>query len=107
MLKAFVDGGEGMQALGLLWHQLVGVASMANKVWSSECTDLAYGMLLADEVGVGKTAQVMGFIAFTQLVYQLEQQGKAHPPLLHKYESSWMWCVLIVLYYRWTKLLYG
>jgi hypothetical protein len=79
----FSEGGDGMEQLTLLWHQLVGLASMANKVWLKEDEDSkTFGILLADDVGIGKTAQVMAFIAFSQVVYESEQQGKPLPPLL-------------------------
>jgi hypothetical protein len=77
----FEKGGVGMTELRLLWHQLVGVAAMADKAWQ---TKAPFGILLADEVGVGKTAQVMAFISFLQLVHQCEVNGQPRPPLLGK-----------------------
>ena len=40
------------------------------------------GILLADGVGVGKTAQVMGFIAFLQSVYHAQKLGGMPPPII-------------------------
>jgi hypothetical protein len=80
--KKFDEGGEQMEPLCMLWHQLVGVASMAHKVFSAEERQECFGILLADEVGVGKTAQVMGFIALLQTIYQAEQKQKTRPALL-------------------------
>ncbi|KAM6488893.1 P-loop containing nucleoside triphosphate hydrolase protein [Amanita muscaria] len=80
----FETGGVGMTELRLLWHQLVGVAAMADKAWQ---TKAPFGILLADEVGVGKTAQVMAFISFLQLVHQCEVNGQPRPPLLENRES--------------------
>ncbi|KAG1905166.1 P-loop containing nucleoside triphosphate hydrolase protein [Suillus fuscotomentosus] len=62
--KEFVDGNPDMQPLSLLWHQRVGIASIVEKIWQKDQTNAVPGILLADEVGVGKTAQVMGSIAF-------------------------------------------
>lgn len=53
-----------MQPLSLLWHQRVGVAALADKMWlKKENLGGVPGVLVADEVGVGKTALMMGAIA--------------------------------------------
>ncbi|KAM6500021.1 hypothetical protein JOM56_003035, partial [Amanita muscaria] len=83
----FETGGDGMQELSLLWHQLVGVASLATKAWGPDARHAPFGILLADEVGVGKTAQVMAFIALLQLVHQCELNGQQRPPLLKTWPS--------------------
>lgn len=69
--------------LTLLWHQAAGVASMARRCFTEEpsATHLP-GILLADAVGVGKTAQVMGFIAFVQSVWMAEQGLGLRPPVV-------------------------
>jgi len=69
------NGGPDMVPLRLLWHQLCGVAAIADRVWTEEKKPDVHGVLLADDVGVGKTAQVMAFIAFLQLVYESEKEG--------------------------------
>jgi TATA-binding protein-associated factor len=81
----FETGGDDMQELSLLWHQLVGVASLAVKAWGTDTRHAPFGILLADEVGVGKTAQVMAFIALLQLVNQCEVNGQSRPPILGEY----------------------
>ncbi|TFK60078.1 hypothetical protein BDN72DRAFT_905285 [Pluteus cervinus] len=53
----------------LLWHQLVGVTAMVNHAFAAEEKSTS-GFLLADGVGVGKTTQVMAFIAFLQIAYR-------------------------------------
>lgn len=61
----FVQDNEDMEPLALLWHQRVGVAAMVDKIWSAKKSDEEVpGILIADEVGIGKTALTMGFIAF-------------------------------------------
>ncbi|KAM6491331.1 P-loop containing nucleoside triphosphate hydrolase protein [Amanita muscaria] len=83
MIKRYEEGGSpDMKPLYLLWHQLVGVASMAEKTWRANNAETPFGILLADEVGVGKTAQVMAFIAFLQFVQQSEVKGSSRPTLL-------------------------
>jgi hypothetical protein len=83
-LATFQEGGDGMEPLALLWHQLVGVASMASKAWLKGESETTFGTLLADDVGVGKTAQVMAFISFVQVAYESQQQGKPLAPILSK-----------------------
>jgi hypothetical protein len=86
MIKRYEEGGSpDMKPLYLLWHQLVGVASMAEKTWRASNAETPFGILLADEVGVGKTAQVMAFIAFLQFVQQSEVKGSSRPTLLREY----------------------
>jgi hypothetical protein len=75
-------GGPDMDELRLLWHQLCGIAAIVDRVWTGEETPGVHGVLLADDVGVGKTAQVMGVIAFLQLVFKLEEQGLPRPPII-------------------------
>lgn len=71
-----------VRPLALLWHQLVGVSAMAAHMWREKAEDDVPGMVLADAVGIGKTAQVMGLIALTQQVFMAEQEAKPRPPLI-------------------------
>lgn len=64
-VKQFIPGNPDMKSLRLLWHQLVGVASVVDKAFSTEPVEAGVpGILIADAVGVGKTALTMGVIAF-------------------------------------------
>ncbi|KAG2340580.1 hypothetical protein BDR05DRAFT_1002399 [Suillus weaverae] len=70
----FVKENNDMLPLALLWHQHVGVASLVEKIWQPvECPHGMPGTLIADEVGVGKTALVMGTIAFIIDTYWVDQ----------------------------------
>ncbi|KAG2063203.1 hypothetical protein BDR04DRAFT_1164116, partial [Suillus decipiens] len=74
--KDFVKSNSDMVPLSLLWHQRVGVAAIVDKIWQPAVSPPAVdvpGILIADEVGVGKTALVMGTIAFTIDAYWVEQ----------------------------------
>jgi hypothetical protein len=71
-----------MIAIELLWHQLCGVSEIVNRIWTAEQTPDVHGVLLADDVGVGKTAQVMASIAFIQLVFQSEAHKHLRPPII-------------------------
>ncbi|KAF4598990.1 hypothetical protein EYR40_006078 [Pleurotus pulmonarius] len=74
-LDMFKEGGYGFKPMSLLWHQLVGVAAIVSQMWYGQRVTSApmSGVLLADGVGVGKTAQVMATIAFIQQVELIEQ----------------------------------
>ena len=78
---------DGISKLGLLWHQLVGIASMADRAWTKTETDGVPGFILADGVKIGKTAEIMGFIALVQQVWAVEQgvEGGIWPPLLSEF----------------------
>ena len=65
------------------WHQLAGTHAIFRKVFNLEqdksaCT----GMLIADDVGLGKTCQASMVIAALADAIQLQQDGKNLPPLL-------------------------
>ncbi|KAG1817543.1 uncharacterized protein BJ212DRAFT_1299094 [Suillus subaureus] len=65
MLKKFIKENNNMEQLSLLWHQCVGVLAVVNKIWlSNETEGDMPGILIADEVGIGKTALMMGTITF-------------------------------------------
>ncbi|KAF8965660.1 hypothetical protein BDZ97DRAFT_771059 [Flammula alnicola] len=79
-------GGDGVRPLSLQWHQLCGIASMADKTFTasdpkSEGYSPSTNILLADDVGLGKTGQIMGMIAFLVSVWFVEsQQGNKSRP---------------------------
>ncbi|KAF9488812.1 hypothetical protein BDN71DRAFT_1435847 [Pleurotus eryngii] len=76
LLEGFQVGGPGFMEQRLLWHQLAGTHAMVGKMWMEELTDKPPGTLLADNVAVGKTVQVMACIAFIQQVYLIERALK-------------------------------
>lgn len=64
----------------LHWHQLAGVHSIArNTFTTSPRSKDSVGMLIGDEVGLGKTAQAIAFIAFLCQNIWL-QDNKLPPP---------------------------
>ncbi|TFK60422.1 P-loop containing nucleoside triphosphate hydrolase protein [Pluteus cervinus] len=83
-VSIYIEGSPGVKPLQLLWHQMVGVASMVSKLWTETEGVRPPGVLLADAVGVGKTAQVMAVIAFIQHVYMSETLKKdySRPPII-------------------------
>ncbi|KIJ58634.1 hypothetical protein HYDPIDRAFT_171203, partial [Hydnomerulius pinastri MD-312] len=63
--EAFTADNPDMHPLSLLWHQMVGVASVIDGVFRDKMHTLgAAGVLITDAVGVGKTTLTMGVIAF-------------------------------------------
>lgn len=75
-------GAANVKPLALLWHQLVGVTAMAEHMWGTTPAADIPGMVLADGVGIGKTAQVMAVIALTQQVWMAERNQQPRPALL-------------------------
>jgi hypothetical protein len=70
-----------------MWHQKVGVAAMASLLWTKEECQAVPGILLADKVGLGKSAQVMMLIDLIIEMHMAEEivkEGKPawRPPLL-------------------------
>jgi hypothetical protein len=74
-------GAEDLHPLRLLWHQLCGVASFVDGVFQRRGKRVS-NRLLSDDVGIGKSAQVMGMIAFLILVWFVERDGKTRPPII-------------------------
>ncbi len=90
-LEMFATGGPGFKPISLLWHQLVGVVViLATMFFGQRVTQAPMpGVLLADGVGVGKTAQVMATIAFLQQVQVIETVEEVsnrvgRPPLIRE-----------------------
>jgi hypothetical protein len=78
------------EKLRLHWVQLAGVAAMVEKSFSGSVSSptSGVGLLLADAVGVGKTAQVMAFIAFMIHVWHAEQdKNTLRPPIIGRRSS--------------------
>jgi hypothetical protein len=66
----------------LQWHQLLGIASMIRRLFSPSEHSPRCGVLLADEVGIGKTAQGLGLIAFLAQVVMGRKQQLRDPKIL-------------------------
>ncbi|KAF9513958.1 hypothetical protein BS47DRAFT_1295599 [Hydnum rufescens UP504] len=64
------------------WVQLVGIASLVSSLFTQTEGPLPEGILLADEVGVGKTLHALGFIAFINQIIQGRTAGIVDPPIL-------------------------
>jgi hypothetical protein len=65
------------------WHQLAGTHAVLRKVFNSEQDkDACTGMLVADDVGLGKTCQATLIISALADAVQLRKKEKELPPLL-------------------------
>jgi TATA-binding protein-associated factor len=65
------------------WHQLAGAHALFRKVFNSAPNEHACtGMLIADDVGLGKTCQATMVIAALTDAVQLQNNNKSLPPLL-------------------------
>jgi TATA-binding protein-associated factor len=74
-----------LQPTYLHWHQLAGVHSIIrNTLESTPSTDNCTGMLVCDEVGLGKTALSISTIAFLNQAMFLQDRGQTLPPILRK-----------------------
>lgn len=86
------------------WHQLAGTHAVLRKIFQSKpdghaCT----GMLIADDVGLGKTCQATMVIAALADAVQLQRDGKRLPPLLGAFSLP---CYIPVAYNRIASLPY-
>ncbi|TDL13389.1 hypothetical protein BD410DRAFT_847004, partial [Rickenella mellea] len=69
--KLFETDSPDLEDLALKWHQLGGIHAMVQLGFSGK------GTLLTDGVGIGKTAQLMGLMAFMMTQIQQKEEGKA------------------------------
>ncbi|KAF9447919.1 hypothetical protein P691DRAFT_670489 [Macrolepiota fuliginosa MF-IS2] len=77
--------GDGHPLLRLHWHQLAGAHSIIRSTFTEEKNPgHTVGVLIGDEVGLGKTAQAITFIAFLNQVIYLQKTGGRLPPILMK-----------------------
>ncbi|KAG0691676.1 hypothetical protein DFH29DRAFT_883952 [Suillus ampliporus] len=80
--QKFMKENNNMELLSLLWHQCVGVVAIVDKIWMSLRNEgNTPGILIADEVGVRKTALTMGTIAFAIDAYWVQEvaAGRGKP----------------------------
>ena len=88
--KAFVANDENtpfLTNLNLHWHQLAGVHAIIRKCFAEKPSpNICAGVLISDEVGLGKTYQAATVIAFLADA-ALRQKTTVHviPPILSKF----------------------
>jgi SNF2-related domain len=81
-----------LKRFSLLHHQLVGVAAIIRHVFSTSKSS-CHGVLLADDVGIGKTIQSLAMIAFMAELTVKRDRGLSVPPILSKFDlhSTALW----------------
>jgi hypothetical protein len=80
---------DSLTNLNLHWHQLSGVHSMVRNVFTPDANpDHCTGMLICDEVGLGKTALTIAFIAFLSQCALLQETNTELPKIIRKQFSA-------------------
>jgi hypothetical protein len=70
------------------WVQLAGIASAIKLLFTSSTGLAPRGILIADEVGVGKTLHALGIIAFINQIVQGRAANIHDPPILSSVHLS-------------------
>ncbi|KAF8318839.1 SNF2 family N-terminal domain-containing protein [Cantharellus anzutake] len=76
---------EGFYVQEAMWHQLVAVAAIVQHFFTRECNPMCSspeGMAIIDEVGLGKTLEVILSISFLIGLVDGRKAQKADPPIL-------------------------
>ncbi|KXN81813.1 hypothetical protein AN958_03743 [Leucoagaricus sp. SymC.cos] len=82
LFKADSSLGE-LSKMALHWHQLAGVHSIVRSIFTDiPEPDRPCGVLVGDEVGLGKTAQAITFIAFLNQAIWLQRDNRPLPDIL-------------------------
>lgn len=77
--KQFFLGNPDMKPLHLLWHQLIGIASVIEKTFTAKPVETVLpGVLVADAVRMGKTALMMGVITFIIDAFYVQEGMAGH-----------------------------
>jgi SNF2 family DNA or RNA helicase len=75
-----------LSELRLHWHQLAGLHSLARTVFSEEPkSGQCAGILLGDEVGLGKTAQALASIGWINQVILMQERKMGLPPVIGEF----------------------
>jgi hypothetical protein len=83
--RRWEQGGEGMIPMQGQWHQLAGVCGIIDKVFlGQEAPPKTSHILIADDVGLGKTLEIMMVLAFVMQVYVCEENAEIEqrPPIV-------------------------
>jgi hypothetical protein len=83
--RLWEKGGEGMVEIRAQWHQLTGVCSIVDKIFlDAAMPPKTSHLLIADDVGLGKTVEIMMVLAFLMQAYVCEQEENIdnRPPIV-------------------------
>jgi TATA-binding protein-associated factor len=77
---------EDLEEIKLHWHQLAGVHSIIRHVFiEGEGVDFVPGMLVGDEVGLGKMAQAITTMALLNQIIYAQKNKLECPPVVGEY----------------------
>lgn len=77
---------NSLEPLNLHWHQHAGLHSIIrNKFTKKASSDHCLGMILCDEVGLGKTGLALALIAFMSQCILVQTEGGTLPRILGKF----------------------
>jgi hypothetical protein len=83
-------GVESTQSLLPKWHQVVGTLFMLAGVYTKKLGDLPRPTLLCDDVGVGKTLQLIGLICMVVHLYEQQVLNAPPPPFVKSESHHWV-----------------
>lgn len=93
---------EYLVPMKLHWHQLAGVHSILRSIFTKEKKKAhTTGVLIGDEVGLGKTAQSITVIAFLNQLIWLQGESRGLPPVLG--EPISMNCLVLSLMHHYSS----
>jgi TATA-binding protein-associated factor len=80
---ALLAQNPDMEPIALHWHQLAGVHAIIRMLFTKDPTPRACGVLISDEVGLGKTFQAATTIAFLSDLKMRQNLRQTQPDLTH------------------------
>jgi hypothetical protein len=69
-------------SLKITWHQFVGTGTMLQRMFTKSLGDPPTPTLLCDDVGLGKTVQILNTVCMLIHLIELQDAGKSLPPLI-------------------------
>lgn len=81
-----LDADPDFERIRLYWHQIAGVRSIVRSNFhkTKPSVDVPCGMLIADDVGLGKTFLATTLIAFLNLAVTAVASNRPLPPIIRK-----------------------
>jgi hypothetical protein len=77
-------GSDGKPKVVPRWHQLVGTAAMLKAMYTKELGDAPSPSLLCDDVGLGKTIELVGTISMLTHLIELQDKKRPPPPFIQR-----------------------
>jgi hypothetical protein len=87
-----IEDNEALTPNELHWHQLSGIHGILRRLLSQSPSHARPGVLVADEVGLGKTLQSLGILSWLAECVGRQKIGRTLPPIL----SEWSDIVFLI-----------